>query len=101
MITALTTALQLPEDGLPPRRKPSKGQRFELDPALPRLKKLRDLLATEVALEPGLVAPNALLESLSRARPETPEQMREVPGIRRWQAAILGERFLQELSKGV
>ena len=97
ILAALRGALQLPEEELPPRKRPSRGQRQDPDPSLPKLKKLRDQLAAEVSLDPGLIAPNALLESLSRACPRTQEQMLEVPGIRRWQATLLGTRFLQAL----
>ena len=97
ILDALQRALQLPEEELPPRRKAARGSRQDPDPSLPKLKKFRDQLAAEVSLDPGLIAPNALLEALSRARPETREQMLEVPGIRRWQATLLGTRFLQLL----
>lgn len=97
ILAAVQEALQLPEADLPPRKRPAREPRQEPDPALPRLKKFRDHLASEVSLDPGLVAPNALLESLCRARPETLEQMLEVPGIRTWQADLLGMKFLQTL----
>ena len=70
-----------------------------MDPGLPKLKKLRDRLAAEIPLDPGLVAPNAVLEGMLRLRPESQEELLEVPGMRRWQAGLLGARLLEELHR--
>ena len=95
ILEAIERGLAVPEAELPafPRH-----PRFRSDPAfdarLERLKTWRTTAATRIDLPPGLVAPNATLEGVARAVPNTPEELLVVPGIRRWQAREFGPELM-------
>jgi ribonuclease D len=93
LLEAVQRGLDLPESDLPrPTRRPDRPRQPE--PDLKPLRALRDRLAAELELDPGLVAPNALLEAVARSRPETADALRDVPGMRRWQVETFGTELL-------
>jgi len=91
---ALAKARALPPEEWPgPRR----GERVEPDPALEReidkLKKKRDERATELALDPGIVASRAALTAAARVSRKngrlTPDTLVADAGLSRWRAELL------------
>lgn len=93
VLEAVQRGLDLPESELP--RLPRRSDRpRQPEPDLKPLRALRDRLAAELELDPGLVAPNALLDAVARARPATADALRDVPGIRRWQVEAFGTELL-------
>lgn len=101
ILEAIGRGLQVAEGDLPGfERRP----RFRPDPAfearLERLKVWRSRLVERIGLPPGLLAPNATLESVARVAPGSPEELVAVPGIRRWQVAEFGREMIAALATG-
>jgi ribonuclease D len=67
---------------------------------LERLKEIRNRLATEVDLAPGLLCPNATLEQIAQRNPKSREELAATPGLKRWQLEVTGEEFLRALRGG-
>lgn len=100
ILGAVRRAIELPENELPriergPRRAPDPA----LDARIELLKAKRNELATRFELAPGVLCPNATLEAIARATPQTLDDLRAIPGVRRWQAEAFGED-LMEVVKG-
>jgi ribonuclease D len=64
-----------------------------------RLKQVRNRRADELKIDRGTLLPNAVLLEIARTSPATDEQLRAVPGLRRWQAETLGDALLGVLNK--
>jgi len=89
-------ALELPDNELPriergPRRVPDPA----FDARVEQLKAKRNELAAQFDLAPGVLCPNATLEAIARAIPQTLDELRAVPGVRAWQAAAFGEELVK------
>jgi ribonuclease D len=98
ILAAVERAMAIPDDALPrlerpPRRPPDPVYEARLE----RLKALRNRLAPQVGLQPGVLCPNGTLEAIARANPATPEELAAVPGLRRWQRDVLGRELLAAL----
>lgn len=98
VVSAIRYALELPDDQLPrvvrpPRRAPDLAYEARLE----RLKKVRNALAEEYQLLPGVMCPNGILESISREQPQDAEAMAAIPGMRRWQIREFGARLITAL----
>ena len=95
ILDAIARGLELPEADLP--RFP-RVARHRPDPAfegrLERLKALRVGLVSRLDLQPGVIAPNWLLEEVARSAPKTVEELGKVDGIRRWQIAQFGNELV-------
>jgi ribonuclease D len=102
LLAAIRRALELPESELP---RVERGPRRVPDPAyearVERLKAVRNQLATSLELAPGVLCPNGTLEAIARAVPSSIEELGQIPGIRRWQVATVGERLLEEVGRKV
>jgi len=95
ILAAVRRGLALPEHELP---RFARAPRHRPDPAferrLERLKSIRIAESARLALPPGVLVPNWLLEAVARSAPATPDELAQVPGIRRWQQNLLGKQFL-------
>jgi hypothetical protein len=60
-----------------------------------RLGEIRDEVAAELALHPGLVCPKALIQELASGRPDMKDLERR--GLVGWRLEILGESFVGAL----
>jgi ribonuclease D len=87
-LAASTDSLPVIERGRRPPRDP------EFDALVERLKVARNAAALRLDLATGVLCPNAILEGIARIRAQTPGDLLAVPGMRRWQAEVLGEEFL-------
>lgn len=98
LLAAVRGALELPETALPrlerPARRPADP---EYEARLDRLKAARNRLAQEFDLAPGVLCPNSTLEAIARAVPTTVDELRRIPGIRRWQVEAFGPALLAAL----
>jgi ribonuclease D len=98
ILAAVRRGLEVPESSLP---RFERGLRYRPDPAfdsrLERLKTARTLLAARLDLQPGVLAPNWLLEAIARAVPTTTAELAGIEGVRRWQVENLGEELLAAL----
>lgn len=81
---------QLPRVDRPARRAPDP----ELDARVERLKTARNAAAGRADLPPGVVCPNGTLEAIARAAPRSSDELAAIPGVRRWQVALLGEELV-------
>jgi ribonuclease D len=101
LLAAVERGLELPESDLP---RVARGQRRAPDAAyearLERLKSRRNELATAYDLAPGVLCPNGTLEAIARAEPRTPEELRAIPEIRRWQVNEIGQALLAAVAGG-
>jgi len=67
------------------------------DARLDRLKAVRNAIAEELPLAPGVLCPNAILEAIARQEPTSVDQLAALPEMRRWQREVLGHRLLAAL----
>lgn len=99
LLAAVEQAFAVPEAELPQRKRG--GPRPVIDPEfeklVDRLKGARDAAGEELGLERGFLMPRQQLEDVARSGARTPEQLLEVPHMRRWQVAALGDRLLAVL----
>jgi ribonuclease D len=82
-----------------------KAPRYERDPEfddkVARLKAVRDAAAARLELDPGVLCSRDRIEAVVRRNPRTLDELLEVPGMRRWQAAEIGDGFIRALEKPV
>lgn len=99
ILAVVASALTIPEGDLPsfPRQ-----QREELtDGTKERIKRLKHWRQEEshrLGLEPGVIAPNWLLEGIAGVNPENLAELDGVAGMRNWQKGLYGQDLLAELS---
>jgi len=77
-----------------PRRAPDPA----FDARVEQLKAKRNELALRLDLAPGVLCPNATLEAIARTLPRTLDELRAIPGLRRWQADAVGADLLAAIS---
>jgi ribonuclease D len=99
LLEVIERGLTVPEKDLP--RFP-RTERRAADPAfdlaVERLKRARNEMAERLHLEPGVLCPKGTLEAVARARPRRAAVLGDIPELRKWQAELLGERFLEALA---
>lgn len=99
IMSAISAALALPEDQLP--RFPRQRKDEPADGAKDRLKRLkgwRECRSRELGLEPGVVAPNWLLEGVADANPATVAALDGIAGMREWQKGLYGNELVEVLA---
>ena len=67
---------------------------------LKRLKSWRVQHSSLQGLEPGVLAPNWLLEAVADAHPASAAELDGITGMREWQKRLFGQELLQELAAG-
>jgi ribonuclease D len=70
-----------------------------LDARVERLKAARNAAATRADLPPGVVCPNGTLEAIARAAPRSLDELAAIPGVRRWQVALLGNDLVAAVAE--
>ncbi len=100
ILVAIGRGLAVPEHELP--RFP-RGPRWDRDPdfdeRVVRLKAVRDRVAAQLELDPGVLCGRERLESIARRRPDSVESLADVPELRRWQIELLGADFVEALRR--
>jgi len=80
----------------------AKTQRWDRDPdfdeRVARLKSVRDRMAVEFDLDPGVLCSRDRMEAVARRNPRTVEELLEIPELRRWQGEVLGAAFVKALA---
>jgi ribonuclease D len=98
ILNAVEQGLSVPDADLP--RFP-RAQRWDRDPdfddVVAKLKTVRDDAAARLDLDPGVLCPRERLESIARRRPDSVDELRDIPELRRWQIEQLGEEFIRAL----
>ncbi len=99
LLEAVGRAFALADDALPRIERAARTPRDpDLDGRVERLKAVRNRVAAELALDPGVVCGRVALEAVARARPKDRAGLALVDGLRRWQIEVLGEGLLAALS---
>ncbi|MDD2272229.1 MAG: HRDC domain-containing protein [Desulfuromonadaceae bacterium] len=99
ILAAVEQGLATPESKLP--RFPRNGKKEVLERVKERLKRLkawRERYSAELGLEPGLLAPNWLLEAIADTESATQAELDMVPGMRVWQKRLFGEDLARILT---
>jgi ribonuclease D len=98
VLAAVQRGLAVAEADLP---KFPRGARWDKDPdfdaKVSKLKSIRDDAAKRLELDPGVLCSRDRLETIARALPRAVEDLAEIPGLRKWQAAEMGEGFVAAL----
>jgi len=98
LLAAINRGMALPNSDLPVW---PKSPRPERDPAadarLAALKEWRRNKAMALAIDPGVLINNSLLELLSRDNPQSVLQLDSLPGLKNWQRRELGGELLAAL----
>lgn len=98
ILAAIDRGLALPKEQWPRQERPKRHQRDpEFDERFKRLKAVRDELALQYELRPGIVAANQLLTDIARAKPTEMATLAVVPGLRKYQAREFGPALLARM----
>jgi len=98
LLDAVGRAFALEDDLLPRIEHAARAPRdADLDGRVERLKAVRNRVATELALDPGVLCGRSTLEAVARARPKDRAGLAQVGELRRWQANVLGDAMLEAL----
>jgi ribonuclease D len=92
LVQAVRRAMEIPEEELPERNEPRPWIRDRaLEARIERLKKVRDRFAAELKIDPAMLGPRHVLQSVATAG------NLDVPAMREWQKRVLGEALLAVL----
>lgn len=98
LLEAVARAKALPESQLPRLERasrPAKDPAF--DARVERLKAVRNRVAGELGIDPGVLCGRTTLEAVARAAPKDRAGLAQVGELRRWQSDVLGEAMLEAL----
>lgn len=101
ILAVISQAMALPEEELPrfPRQRrdePTDGAKERLK----RIKSWRQEQSRRLGLEPGVLAPNWLLEAAADANADSMAALDDIEGMRTWQKNLYGSQLLAELAEG-
>lgn len=99
ILSAVERGLATPEADLP--RFPRGTRKEVLETVKERLKKLkswRERSSRELGLDPGMLAPNWLLEAVADCGSGIKEELDAIPGMREWQKRLFGEEMARILA---
>jgi len=96
ILAAIERGLAVDEGDLPKtKRTPKPKPDPSFDQRLARLKAARNAVAERLDLDPGVACPNGTLETIASKVPRTPEELVELPAVRRWQVNEFGDDLLE------
>ena len=99
ILSAVERGLEVAEEHLPRFPRAPKWEREDdFDDKVSRLKAVRDSAATHLSLDPGVLCSRERLEAIVRKRPANVGDLEDVPGLRKWQIAEMGEEFIAALT---
>jgi ribonuclease D len=99
LIAAVKRGLDVPDAELPRFPKSPRWDRdSQFDARVTLLKNERDATAQKLDLDPGVLASRERLEAVARKKPESREELLDIPELRRWQVELLGDGFLRALA---
>jgi ribonuclease D len=100
ILAAIGHAMALPDEELP---RFERARRWEVDPEfdarVERLKQVRNRLAQELQLAPGVLCPNGTLEAVARAAPDELAALEKLPEVRSWQVRVMGNQLLEAVKE--
>lgn len=100
-LKAIARGNRVPDSELPRFPKAHRWEReHDFDERVSRLKKIRDGLATDLDLDPGVLCSRDRMEAVVRRKPRDVDELFEIPDLRRWQVEVVGEPFVRALASG-
>lgn len=101
ILSAVKRGLEVAEEQLPKFPRAAKWEREEdFEANVTKLKSVRDAAAIRLSLDPGVLCSRERLEAIVRKKPSRVKDLEDVPGLRRWQIAEMGEEFVEALKQG-
>jgi len=99
LLAAIAVGLARPDAELPAFPRGERRLRDpEVDARMAQLKAWRQEKAAALALDPGVLINNTLLEELARRLPRQEDELEGVPGLKQWQRRELGGDILARLA---
>jgi ribonuclease D len=99
ILSAVERGIETPESRLPRFPRSAKKEVQErVKERLKNLKSWRERYGTELGLDPGLLAPNWLLEAVADTQEAAKEELDVIPGMREWQKRLFGEELARILA---
>jgi len=99
IVAAVRRGMEAPEAELP---KFPRGLRWnkdrDFDDRVARLKSVRDVAATRLELDPGVLCSRERLENIARSGAKSVQELAAVPDLRRWQIEEMGAGFIGALT---
>ncbi|MCD4689547.1 MAG: HRDC domain-containing protein, partial [Desulfuromonadaceae bacterium] len=101
LLIAVEAGCKVPEEELPvyPRGEP-RLRDPEVDGRMALLKKWRVGTAKELAMDPGVIINNAMLEEIARRQPAGVEDLVGLKTMKNWQRLVLGKGIVEALGAG-
>ncbi len=79
-----------------------KSARWDKDPdfddRVAKLKSVRDVVATKLDLDPGVLCSRDRMEAVARRKPRHVDDLGAIPELRQWQVEVLGADFVKALA---
>jgi ribonuclease D len=98
LLEAVARARALPESDLPRLERAVRPRKdADFDARVERLKAVRNRVAAELKIDPGVLCGRTTLEAVARAAPKDRAGLAQVGELRRWQADVLGDALLEAL----
>lgn len=98
-LKAIARGNKVPDSELPRFPKAHRWEReHDFDDRVARVKKVRDNLAAELDLDPGVLCSRDRMEAVVRRKPKDADELLELPDLRRWQVEVVGEPFVRALN---
>jgi ribonuclease D len=98
LLDAVARARAMLEQDLPRLERSARPPKDpDFDARVERLKAVRNRVATELGLDPGVLCGRTTFEAVARARPKDRAGLAQVGELRRWQIDVLGDRLLEAL----
>jgi ribonuclease D len=86
-------AMAIPESDLPERNEARPWMRDrELENRINKLKKVRDAVAAELKIDPGVLAPRHVLTAVAEKA-----SLEDIPAMRNWQRDVVGQKLIDAL----
>ncbi|OGU00072.1 MAG: 3'-5' exonuclease [Geobacteraceae bacterium GWB2_52_12] len=99
IMSAIERGMAIPETSLPSFPRTVKKETLELTKErLKNLKAWREHYSHELKLDPGVLAPNWLLEAVADTGSAAKEELDAVPGMREWQKRLFGSDLARILA---
>ena len=98
-LQAIVRGNEVTEAELPRFPKAARWDReADFDDRVGRLKAVRDAVATDLDLDPGVLCSRDRMEAVARRRPQQVDDLQELPELRKWQIEVLGAGFVKALA---
>ena len=98
ILAAVERGLEVADEHLPRfPRSPKWEREDDFDSRVSKLKSVRDAAAARLNLDPGVLCSRERLEAIARKKPSHTGDLEDVPGLRKWQIAEMGEQFVSVL----